>query len=246
MKSVDNYNSHNGATEMSLNGRLMAAVILVLHGLALPVAAEIVFNDNSARIFEWLPDSRTEEPFNYFDPTLPPTQTGEQTPTSLGFTQADPVSSFHLDVGSFHGSGGIELAVGDTFLAQGVGGSVSVTPVQRFRPWESVGPHADWSPTAEHTWAGGEFGTQLLLRDHGLIGFRTGADGQYNYGWIELGLRMFEAPYHGLHYQPIRWAYETELNTPITVIPEPASICSLLLCILFATSLLFVRRAVFP
>jgi hypothetical protein len=67
----------------------------------------------------------------------------------------------------------------------------------------------------------------------------------YHYGWIELGPRDVPFPFSINPYQPLRWAYETELNTPITVIPEPATICSLLLSLLAATSLAVVRSAVF-
>ena len=72
-------------------------------------------------------------------------------------------------------------------------------------------------------------GEMPLLGDPPLIGFRTETSGQFQYGWIELGIR-------GPHYQPIRWAYQTELNTPITVIPEPASLTSVLLCLVLAGS----------
>jgi hypothetical protein len=71
-----------------------------------------------------------------------------------------------------------------------------------------------------------------------LIGFRTETNGQFQYGWIELGVR-------GPHYQPIRWAYETAANTPITVIPEPASVHVLLCVLLVAASLRLVRPALF-
>jgi hypothetical protein len=118
------------------------------------------------------------------------------------------------------------------------GGEEIVTPAKTFLPGESVGPDADWANRADHYWTTIADGDMPLLGDPPLIGFRAKTNGQYQYGWIDLGLS-------GPNYQPVRWAFETELNTPITVIAEPASICSLLLCLLVAISLAFVRPAVF-
>jgi hypothetical protein len=132
----------------------------------------------------------------------------------------------------------IAIAVDDSFTVHGSeGGEEIVTPARTFLPGESVGTDADWTNRADHYWTTIADGDMPLLGDPPLIGFRAETDGQYQYGWIELGLRPFDAPYSGLQYQPIRWAYETELNTPITVIPEPASVISLLFCLVLATCL---------
>lgn len=230
---------------MNRSRRFMAVVALTLHGLALPVAAEVVFYDNTDRIFEWLPQTSSGAPFNYFDPTQP----GDQTPFGLTHTYLFPETSTMVAVNSIGADPEppqrVAIAVDDSFTVHGSeGGEETVTPATTFLPGESVGPAADWASRADHYWITYADGKMPLLGDPPIIGFRTETDGQYQYGWIELGLRTFEAPYFGLQYQPIRWAYETELNTPITVIPEPGSLISLLLCLLVAAWLRSVRPAV--
>jgi hypothetical protein len=226
----------------------MAALTLPLQGFALPAVAEVFLYDNSNGAFLWLPENGTNSPITYFDPSQPPAQSGEQTQTSLWYLKPQQQTSLDIGVGSFISVGNIEIAVGDPVTVYGEGAPEEVLPAAEFHARETIGPDADWASRADHsTFSSPLSGPQLLLGELPTIGFRKGEEGHYHYGWIELGPRELPDPYgQGIPYHPIRWAYESELNTPITVIPEPASICSLLLCILFATSLLFVRRAVFP
>jgi hypothetical protein len=123
----------------------------------------------------------------------------------------------------------------------------TLIPPQQFRAGEVVGAGAGWLSRVDHQWSY-RFGGGNLLGPDPILGFRTGTNGLYRYGWIELGQRTLPIPYNET-YQPLRWAYETELNTPITVpitvIPEPASLISLLLCLLVAISLAVMRPSVF-
>jgi hypothetical protein len=234
-------------TKMTRNTRSVAALALALQAVALPVAAEVVLYDNSARIFEWLPETGSGAPSNYFDPTHPPTQPEDQTQSGLRHTAYLPGTSTGIAVNSISGGGaGFEIAVDDSFTVHGSeGAQATVTPAKQFLPGEAIGPGAEWAAGADHFWITNVDGFVPLLGDPPLIGFRAETNGHYQYGWIELGLRKFEAPYFGLHYQPIRWVYETELNTPITVIPEPASLVLVLLLLVVAAFLRPVRRAIF-
>jgi hypothetical protein len=224
---------------MNLKRRLLALVILASHGIALPAPAEVVHYDNSHGDFAWVPDTPGGT-FNYFDPTQPPTQTGQQTPFGLFHTNLFPETSGGVAVNSIapdpEPPKRIAIAVGDSFTVQsGEGGHATVTPATTFLPGETVGPDAVWTYQADLDFVTYIGGRTSLLGDPPLIGFRTETNGQYQYGWIELGVRS--PP-----YEPIRWAYETELNTPITVIPEPASVISLLFFLVLAACL----RSVWP
>jgi hypothetical protein len=126
-------------------------------------------------------------------------------------------------------------------------------PPQQFRAGAEIGADADWGERATHSFKPYSLGDFImnLLDPQPTIGFRTGSNELYHYGWIELGVRELPDPYNSpsYPYQPLRWAYETEVNTPITVpttiIPEPASLVSVLLLVVVAAFLQPVRRAVF-
>ena len=134
----------------------MTIVMLALSGIALPVAAEVVLYDNSQGDFVWVPQT-PGGPFNYFDPTQPPTQSGEQTPFGLTHTFLFPETSTMVAVNSIgvdpESPPRIAIAVDDPFtVSGGEGGEATVTPATTFRPGEIVGPDADWAHRADHYW----------------------------------------------------------------------------------------------
>jgi hypothetical protein len=234
--------------KMNRNIRFMTALTLALQGFAMPVAGEVVHYDDTHGVFQWLADDPyLVGPGNYFDPTRPPTQSGELTEFSLVYHLPYAEMTTSVAQGSFFGVGEIEIALGESIEIHEPGRG-TLTPARRFAPGESIGPNEDWSSTADHSWETILSGAIPLLGDEPIIGFRAGTSGEYRYGWIELGPRQLPPPYWTF-YHPVRWAYETELNTPITVpitvIPEPASLISLLLGLLVATSLAVMRPAVF-
>jgi hypothetical protein len=102
---------------------MLGTLGLALHALVLPVAAEVVVFDNSARVFEWLPQTSTGAPFNYFDPTQPPTQSGDQTQFGLIHTNVSPETSTMVAVSSIGGDPeppqSIAIAVDDSFTVHG-------------------------------------------------------------------------------------------------------------------------------
>lgn len=214
------------------------AAVLALSVLTLPVEADVVLYDNSNGSFDWQAfwDGDTLPP-TYFDPTLPPTQTGEPTPAGLVYYVLGIDCSLCIGVDSITASGGeTRIAIGESYTVVGPDGTYEqiVTPPKKFRNGQSIGPAENWNSSAHVAWeALMGIGQHGLLGDGGYIGFRTGIAGQYRYGWIELQW-LPELPIRD-QYKPIRWASETQLNTPIILsIPEPASMVVLLACAAFA------------
>jgi hypothetical protein len=132
-------------------------MILALQGIALPAAAEVALFDNRHGDFAWLPQTSTGTPFNYFDPTQPPTQPGEETPFGLTHTNLFPETSTGIAV---NGIGvapeppyRIAIAVDDSFTVHGSeGAEATVIPATTFLRGESVGPAATWANGADLDW----------------------------------------------------------------------------------------------
>ena len=206
------------------------------------VSAEVVLFDNTAGTFFWVANADTG-PGGAFDPTLAPSQ------------QASFAESRRLRYGaSLGGSGTIVSA---DLIAMGSAIRIAGNPVPTrvfgpnpgqerdflhaatFLPGEQVGPNTmypDPVPPMPPNIIVGYFNVNLgrhgFLGQHPFVGFRvTLDDGLPRYGWIEFDYR--ESLIHpdgdlGLMYQPVRWAYETEPNTPITV-PSPGALSLLAL-----------------
>jgi hypothetical protein len=103
---------------MNRNIYSVAALALALQAIALPVAAEVVVYDNTDGTFLWgVTGLGSLE--SYFDPTKPPSQSGERTQPSLTFQVPVLGCSECIGIGSFVGVGEIEMAVGESFVYDG-------------------------------------------------------------------------------------------------------------------------------
>jgi hypothetical protein len=60
--------------------------------------------------------------------------------------------------------------------------------------------------------------TQSFMRQRDVVGIRLVVPGGFLYGWIEMELISIDEG-----ARPIAWGYETELNTPAVIVPEPLS-----------------------
>jgi hypothetical protein len=244
---------------MNRSSRVVPTVTLALLGFTWPVVAEVIVYDNAGGEFLWVPYFPFEPPTRtYLDPLQPPSQTGELITAGLVHYIYTQGTSGDINYNAFFAEGPIELAAATDGPLDVRGEYLShpLTPAQEFQQGQTIGPDAFWAPDVAYGCSDCSVYTEpeepfdilprglsssvSWLSSEPFIGFRSGSDGEFRYGWIEL--RHKPLLDFGLYFQPVRWAYETELNTPIRVIPEPASICSLLLCVLFATSLPLVRR----
>jgi hypothetical protein len=68
--------------------------------------------------------------------------------------------------------------------------------------------------------------TQSFMRPRDVVGIRMEVPGGFQYGWIEMELISIEEG-----ARPIAWGYETEINTPALIVPEPTSCGFVLLCL---------------
>jgi len=102
-------------------------------------------------------------------------------------------------------------------------------PAAAFTVGQTVGAdHSYSSRLVDVGYFAAALGRGNLLGDSAFVGFRvTLDDGLPHYGWIEINYRLgpvrFDQPSTIFMYQPVRWAYETLPNTPITV-PSPGAL----------------------
>ncbi len=203
---------------------------------AVPVRAAVVIFDNSEATFVWLAQGFDREGGG-LNPTVSPTA------QTVGNTDRQ------LFYGAFLGGGSTTVASDSIGALPQSSIQVAADPrvfvVDGPRPGQqtffdrvaqvygvgsTVGPSgmAQTFGTAVSTGyfsaAGGRFN---FLGQHAFIGFQVILDdGLPHYGWIELDYRvgpLASSPFDStvMMYQPVRWAYETSPNTPITV-PAPA------------------------
>lgn len=213
--------------------RAALATTVAFTGCVGALRGEVVLFDNSAGTFVWIANAGTG-PGGAFDPTLAPGQQGN-------FAESRRLR-YSASLG---GSGTIVSA---DFIAMGSAIRIAGNPVPTrvfgpnpgqereflhaatFQIGEQVGPNAPYpAPVNINV---GYFNVNLgrhgFLGQHPFVGFWVIlGDGLPRYGWIEFDYR--ESLIHpdgdrGLMYQPIRWAYETEPNTPITVVPSPGAV----------------------
>lgn len=204
--------------------------------MAAAVQGEVVLFDNTAATFTWLANGGSQ-PGGAFDPTRAP---GDQ---------ANFAPARRLGYSAFQGGPSGDDVAADFILAPSPAGSIriarSTTPV--IIPGPNPGQETSFLPAAaftvgqtvgaDHSYSSrlvdvGYFAAALgrgnLLGDSAFVGFRvTLDDGLPHYGWIEINYRLgpvrFDQPSTIFMYQPVRWAYETLPNTPITV-PSPGAL----------------------
>lgn len=217
-------------------------VLIGILACASATAAPVV-HDNSSATFVWTGNGSIGIPGGLFDPTLPPNQ---QQSEAFGPRQLATV----VNLGG--GGSGVVFADGittassirlarnlTTTIVNGpdVGQQTLFRHATVFSVGAQVGPASNFE--AINTFVPtGYFNVRLgqdnFLGQRAFVGFRVILnDGLFHYGWIELDYR--ESPVAigppplstRFMYQPISWAYETEPNTPITVVPGPmgAGVC---------------------
>jgi hypothetical protein len=107
------------------------------------------------------------------------------------------------------------------FYGYDLGGTVpSATALESFEPsfgrW-FLGPVAEliyrFNPNNP---SGFPLPTQSFMRPRDIVGIRMVVPGGFQYGWIEMELISIDDG-----ARPIAWGYETEINMPAVIIPEP-------------------------
>lgn len=195
----------------------------------------VVTFDNSDSTFIWTGNGRRGIAGSLFDPTLAPS--AQQSAT---FTARQLASVVQLGGGStFVGGDGIgassaiRLARNETpVIVSGpaLGQQTEFRPATTFAPGQQVSQNANFESSIDTAYFNISLGRHNFLGDHAFIGFRVLLDdGLPHFGWIELEFR--ESPVAvgppplstRFMYQPVRWAYESEPNTPITVVPGPGA-----------------------
>lgn len=178
-------------------------------------AGSVIVFDNTAGIFDWQPNAV------HFDPLLPPDQQGSAaTARSLVFEVPGGGGSFTAQAIQIRRAGSsIEVARSPTpvFITNPMGDVFEAIPLRVFSNNALVGPNAIWGAGGSAGWFAPFTNPPFtfVLGQHPTVGFRIPVEGGFQYGFIELELQGF--------YQPVRWAYETEPNTPITVPTIPSA-----------------------
>ena len=223
-----------------------AMIFVILFATNIGSAAVIVY-DNTDASFIWRANGFAGQPGSLFDPSLSPAaqQSDFFTPRQLqSFVFLGGPSTF---VGSdgIGGGSAITLArqVTPVVIAPPSGGQpTSFRPATVFTAGLQVSAAANFESYADTGYANASLGRSNFLGQHPFIGFRTRLDdGLFHFGWIELDYRLGQT-IDGVtitFYQPVRWAFETLPNTPITV---PAAPAAALLAAAGATALRRSRR----
>lgn len=197
-------------------------------------SAVIVF-DNSAGEFVWNRawDGYPPPAPNYLDPTQPPSQPGVPTGRGIRLWYYGPDSSQETVALPFGPESGIRIATDEPyeFWPGGTFYSTVIEAASTFGPGDVIDAGLSWSSRAHFLWHT-YGGMHPLLGDDAYIGVRFELDSQHHYGWIHL--RWDDPPGYGTPgYNPVAWAYETEADTPIGIIPEPASLALMALALAF-------------
>ncbi len=216
----------------------MIRLICIVLGTVLTMTkleAAVIMFDNADASFVWLPNGDTL-PRSRFDPTVAVMQQSNASTARQLLYFANPgggSTTVGADIIQASAVNGVTIAIRSTPIvvngpSPGQQTTFSVVP-EVYAPGQSIGSTASYVAGASVGYSNPTLGRFNFLGQHPFIGFRvTLDDGQPHYGWIELDYRSSPLPGTGTvnMYQPIRWAYETEPNTPITV---PASTAAVLL-----------------
>ncbi len=196
----------------------------------------VVMFDNSNATFVWVANGDLPNPGAAFDPTLPPQgQSMFNAARSLSHGAGRGGSSSSVIADAFV-SFGDSLRIARTTVPRVVNGpnagqqTTFDRVAQIFQGGEVVGSAGLFDQAGVHVGAFNiGLGSIPFLGQHPFVGFRVIlGDNQFHYGWIEFDRRSGPTAEVGggsvLMYQPVRWAYETLPNTPITVVPSPGAL----------------------
>lgn len=198
--------------------------------------------DNSAQTFVWVSNGDFTIPNKIFDPTRGPhEQQAFNLATGLGYAAflgggSNTVASDSISAGS-----SIRLLRSTTpvLIEPPFGGTpASFLPAVVLEVGAQLGLSGidqEYADRAAMGYFNPNLDRQSLVGERPIIGFRVMLDdGLPHYGYIEFERR--QGPLAGgfpgetiLMFQPVRWAYETEPNTSITVVPAPGAAAALLL-----------------
>lgn len=196
--------------------RTLVAFLLLTNS----VSAYVAVFDNSDGIFEWRP---SEEWWSRYYETTPLDITKGR---YQGYTTTE-IELFRdaiVDEWSVHSNYLLDVVIDTTPvpIKLPVDGIAWLNFPKAFELGDTIGPDMDYGKGT--LTAGTSFGVDHV--DVGAeitVGVRIQKAGKTHYGWIHLVDTQS-------YYQPTRWAYETEPNTPVKVIvPEPSTWCLLLL-----------------
>ncbi len=216
---------------LSYLGGMGAACVCIA---SCPVGAEVVIFDNSAAAYVWVANGSAAG--TSFDPTLSPqAQASFSTARRLRYSAfgggpsgSDVAADFILAGASIR----VARATSSTVISgPEPGQETTFFPAVNFALGQSVGAGQNYSNSVVDVgYFAASIGREALLGDRPTVGFRVMLDdGLPHYGWIELQRRVGPGqfgpgePTPILMYQPVRWAYETLPNTPITVVPSPGA-----------------------
>lgn len=195
------------------------AAILLATGLGAwspgVASATVVVFDNSALTFKWSPTIPGGGEGAALDPTMPPElQAQWHGPHTFGWG-----SDFHWSSSAVVPEiiDGASTALGtQTFHYVTDSGGWTFTATKTFLPGDTVGPGENWQTVttmgATSDSIPGYY--DWFLGTSAYTGIRFDFEGGTHFGWIRLAI-------NNRVYQPIAWAYETEADTPVTIVPAP-------------------------
>ncbi len=210
------------------------AVIILVIMKARIAQGEVVMFDNTSSQFLWVADGDVTTPGSRFDPVISSESqqhvltTGRQLNYSafLGAGSNDVLSDSILCGASIRIARGAATVV---ISGPQQGQETTFQPAMTFADGAMVGAGLDYQQFVSVGVFNPSFGRRDFLGQRAVVGFRAIlSDGLPHFGWIEFNRRdgPLASGFTVNMYQPIRWAYETEPNTPITV---PASTAAVLL-----------------
>lgn len=229
-----------------MNWKSIVLCIMLAH--ASSARADPIVFDNSSLAFRWFANATAAEGVA-FDPTLAPASqpSAANTARSLGYG-AGMGGGSNTIVGESISRRGTSIQLvrntSATVVVSPIGPPIEniFFPLTAFQPGASVGPGANFANSGDIGYFAPALGHIPLIGSQVFVGFRaTLADGLPHYGYIELHyLTGFFGEFGGgaplTMYQPIRWAYESLPNTPITVVPGPGAGAALALGLAAATA----------
>jgi hypothetical protein len=186
--------------------------------------------DNTNDTFLWVPNGSFENPGAQFNPTLAPVASLPLVFDTRALLVFGSMGGSSSAVSADLIATGPNIAIARNLIAVTVNGpqpgqQTQFRPATLFAAGASVGPGSNFEAQADTGYFNPTLGRIALLGDNPTLGFRVMLNGQPHYGYIEFDRRLattaggdFVLPI----YQPIRWAYETTPNTPITVPSVPA------------------------
>lgn len=206
---------------------LVCALLIVSDG-----SAAVIVHDNTAATFVWTANGGAGLANSLFDPTLSPDdqQSDSFTPRQLQHNVSLGGSSTFIGRESIGGGANITIARETVpVVVEPPSGGVarSFRPATVFVSLSEVTANANFESNVDVGYYNVGLGRNNFLGQHPFIGFRVRLDdGLFHFGWIELDYRVGQTA-GGVtltFYQPVRWAYETLPNTPITVPAAPAAV----------------------